>query len=93
MQIDPELFSAFADYLRPENTLTWRLWKRDGVAGAGAGSEDKKKPEVAASEEEGEEEEAVAKEGEGTRPPALKKKERWCVCVYVIYSCIRWVLI
>lgn len=32
-QMDPALYSAFADYLRPENTLTWRLWKRKNEAG------------------------------------------------------------
>ncbi|CAM9761849.1 unnamed protein product [Ascophyllum nodosum] len=28
-EIDHDLFSAFADYLKPENTLTWRVWKRN----------------------------------------------------------------
>lgn len=70
LQIDPELFSAFADYLRPDNTMTWRLWKRDEAgseAAAGANNE--------ASVDGSKEVEGVAKGGEGTRP--LSKKERW----------------
>lgn len=85
LQIEPELFSAFADYLKPENTLTWRLWKRDAAeAGSEALAKDKKAgvdgleeavAEVAALGESS----VLAKGGEGTR--RLLKKERWCVHV------------
>ena len=74
VQIDPALFSAFADYLRPDNTLTWRVWKgqekeKESERGRGSGGGASKAREEAAA--------AATVRGEGTQPLL---EERWWVC-------------
>eukprot|EP00903_Cladosiphon_okamuranus_P013078 g12199.t1 len=75
LEMDPALFSAFADYLRPDNTLTWRVWKgeekekeedKDNKNKRGEGSADGLSNEKAAA--------AATVRGEGTHPLL---EERW----------------
>ncbi|CAN0237812.1 unnamed protein product [Ectocarpus fasciculatus] len=68
-QIDPALFSAFADYLRPENTLTWRVWKGTGRGRIKGGVDSSK----SGSGQEGGAVETTVR-GEGVQPLL---EERW----------------
>ncbi|CAB1115801.1 unnamed protein product [Ectocarpus sp. CCAP 1310/34] len=69
LEIDPALFSAFTDYLRPENTLTWRVWKGRGSGRIKGGVD---ASESGSGQEGGAVETTVRGEGE---QPLLE--ERW----------------
>eukprot|EP00752_Nemacystus_decipiens_P005957 g5379.t2 len=71
LEIDPALFSAFADYLRPDNTLTWRVWKGEEMESERRGGSEygpSKESEDAAATA------ATTVRGEGTQPLL---EERW----------------
>ncbi len=96
VQMDPELFSAFADYLRPDNTLTWRVWKGEETKRKERASRKKKGPEPVGlglglgldQEEAGRGAAAATVRGEGIQPLL---EERWwvlgaCVCGCVLFA-------
>lgn len=90
MQVDQALFSAFADYLRPDNTLTWRVWKRKDKKSKDKSKQEKENARGGANDSEARSEDKEDKEavvaaatvrGEGKQPLL---EERWCVFVCTI---------
>lgn len=82
------MFSAFADYLRPDNTLTWRVWKRAREDAEGGGSSEGSDTEavVVAAGDGGDGDGGGEAAGGGT--PSLSQ-ERWCVMARGNAPCMR----